>query len=129
MNWKLIFVLSLLAIPMAFATVYYIPQNLEPVVWLAVFLAYAFVIAKVAAGRFFLHGFMVSIFNCVWITAIHFILFDAYYANHPNLADMKGVTPQTMRYAGLVIGPVIGIISGVILGLFSFVAAKIFRKR
>lgn len=128
MNWKLIFVLSLLAIPMAFATVYYIPQNVEPVVWLVLFIACAFIIAKVARGKFFLHGFMVSIFNCVWITAIHFILFDAYYANHPNLAEMKDVTPQTMRYAGLVIGPVIGILSGLILGLFSFVAAKILKR-
>lgn len=128
MNWKLIFVLSLLAIPMAFATVYYIPQNVEPVVWLVIFIVCAFIIAKVARGKFFLHGFLVSIFNCVWITAIHFIFFDAYYANHPNLAEMKDVTPQTMRYAGLVIGPVIGIISGLILGLFSFVAAKILKR-
>jgi LytS/YehU family sensor histidine kinase len=128
MNWKLIFVLSLLAIPMAFATVYYIPQNLEPVFWGAIFLACAFTVAKVATRKHFLHGFMVSIFNCVWITAIHFILFDAYYANHPNLGDMKQVTPETMRYAGLVIGPVIGIISGLVLGLFSFVAAKILKR-
>jgi LytS/YehU family sensor histidine kinase len=128
MNWKLIFVLSLFAIPMAFATVYYIPQNVEPVFWLVIFLACAFIIAKVATRKYFLHGFMVSIFNCVWITAIHFIFFAPYYANHPNLAEMKQVTPETMRYAGLVIGPVIGIISGLILGLFSFVAAKILRR-
>ncbi|MEO6390778.1 MAG: hypothetical protein ABIP75_02930 [Pyrinomonadaceae bacterium] len=128
MNWKLIFLLSLIAIPMAFATVYYIPSNVEPVLWIVIFIACAFIIAKFAGGKYFLHGFMVSIFNCVWITSIHFLLFDTYYDNHPQLQAMKDVTPQTMRYAGLVIGPVIGIISGLILGLFSWVAAKIVRR-
>lgn len=128
MNWKLIFLLSLIAIPMAFATVYYIPSNLEPVFWIVIFIACAFIIAKVAPGKYFLHGFMVSIFNCVWITAIQFLLFDVYYDNHPHLQAMKDVTPQTMRYAGLAFGPVFGIISGLLLGLFSWVAAKIVRR-
>ena len=73
MNWKLIFLLSLIAIPVAFGTVYFIPSYVEPVIWLILFIICAYIIATYCSGRFFLHGFMVSIFNCVWITAIHFI--------------------------------------------------------
>jgi hypothetical protein len=128
MKWKLAFLLSLPAIPMAFATVYYVPINLEPVFWLVLFIFCAFVIAKLCSRKFFWNGFLVSIFNCVWITTIHFIWFDDYYHSHPQFAAMKDVTPQMMRMGGLIIGPITGIISGLVLGLFSWLAAKVLRK-
>jgi hypothetical protein len=129
MNWKLIFLLSLIAIPMAFGTVYFIPNYIEPVLWIVIFFFCAFIIAKFCARKYFLNGFMVSIFNCVWISAIHFIFFDAYYKFHPELARMNDASPETMRYMMLIFGPLVGIISGMILGLFSWIASKIFNKK
>jgi cobalamin synthase len=129
MNWKLIFLLSLIAIPMAFGTVYFIPNYIEPVLWIVIFFFCAFVIAKFCSRKFFLNGFMVSIFNCVWISAIHFIFFDAYYKFHPELARMNDASPETMRYMMLIFGPLVGIISGMILGLFSWIASKIFSRK
>ena len=46
MNWKLIFGLSLFGLAMAFATVFVIPSNVEPLFWLAIFIVCAVVIAK-----------------------------------------------------------------------------------
>jgi hypothetical protein len=132
MNWKLIFGLSLFGLAMAFATVYWIPSNVEPFFWLPIFLACAYFIAKYAPGKYFLHGFLTSLVNCIWITGTHIWLYKTYMANHAaeaqQYAKMNAELGLSVRRAMLIMGPVIGIISGIILGLFAFAASKMFRK-
>lgn len=130
MNWKLIFRLSLFGLTMAIATVYFIPSNIEPICWLAIFVVCAYLIAKNCTGKFFLNGLLVSLFNAVWVTATHILLFDTYIANHSQEAAMMSkmaisVNPKLMM---LITGPLIGIVSGLILGLFAFIASKIFTN-
>src|SRR4051812_14854732 len=86
MNWKLIFSLSLFGLAMAFATVYVIPSKIESFLWLPIFIVCAYFIAKYAPGKYFLHGFCVSLLNCVWITGVHVMLSDTYLANHTTEA-------------------------------------------
>jgi hypothetical protein len=130
MNWKLIFALSLFGLAMAVATVFILPSNIEPFFWLAIFITCAYFIAKNATGKFFLHGFVLSLINCVWITTAHVLLYSNYIANHPAEAAMsaKMPMPEHPRMMMLVMGPIIGIISGVVQGLFAFVASKIMKK-
>jgi hypothetical protein len=126
MNWKLIFQLSLFGLIMACATVALIPEKIEPAFWLVIFVFCAWVIAKAAPGKYFLHGLLVSLVNCVWITAIHFFFYDSYTAHHPDMAAMyTGIHPRRMM---LVYGPLFGLMFGVVLGLFSFIASKIVKK-
>lgn len=131
MNWKLIFQLSLFGLAMAIGTIYFIPSSVEPFFWLAIFLLCAYLIANKAPGKFFLHGFLVSLVNCVWVTAAHVILYKAYAAGHiAEIDQMRGIIASlSPRKTMLVIGPVIGILSGLVLGLFSFIASKIFRRK
>lgn len=130
MNFKLIFLLSLFGLVMAIATVFWIPTKIEPYFWLAIFIFSAYVIAKKAPGKFFIHGFLVSLMNCIWITGIHVTLYDQYLAFHPE--DVKRMaelnTSMSPRMLMLVTGPIIGIITGLILGLFSFVASKLIKR-
>jgi Na+-transporting NADH:ubiquinone oxidoreductase subunit NqrB len=63
MNWKLIFALSLFGLAMGLATVFVIPTSVEPFFWLPIFMLCAFLIAKNAPGKPFLHGLMVGIVN------------------------------------------------------------------
>jgi hypothetical protein len=130
MNWKLIFQLSVFGLIMAFATVSLIPEKVEPVFWLVIFVFCAWVIAKACNGKYFLHGFLVSLVNCVWIVAAHIYFFQTYMAHHPAMASMALPAPLNAhpRLAMLVFGPVYGIAFGIILGLFSFVASKIVKK-
>lgn len=130
MNWKLILQLSLFGLGMAIATVFWIPSKIEPAFWLLIFVLCAYLIARSVGGKYFLHGFMVSIFNCVWITAAHVLLAETYLANHPEeLAQMNSMIAMSdPRPAMLIVGPVIGVVSGMVLGLFSFVASKIVRR-
>jgi hypothetical protein len=132
MNWKLIFGLSLFGLVMAVATVYVIPSNIEPICWLLIFIVCAWLIAKNAPGKFFLHGLLVSLVNCIWITGAHILLVKTYLANHPQeLAQLGKMNVQThlgVRKAMAIMGPVIGVISGLVLGLFSFIASKIANR-
>ena len=130
MNFKLILQLSLFGFAMAIATVFWIPSNIEPIFWLAIFLLCAYLIAKNCSDKYFLHGFLVSLVNCIWITSAHIIFFDTYSVNHPD--EMKissqiaaNVSPRVMM---LVMGPIIGIVSGVVLGLFALIASKLLKK-
>lgn len=131
MNWNLIFKLSLFGLAMAFATVYFIPSNIEPFCWLLIFIICAYVIAKNCSSKYFLHGLLVSIVNAVWITAAHIILFDQYISNHAKEAGMmkKMPMPDSPKLMMLMTGPVVGIVSGLILGLFAFIAAKIMKRK
>ncbi|HLI93327.1 MAG TPA: hypothetical protein VKU83_06950 [Puia sp.] len=132
MNWRLIFVLSLFGLAMAFATITVIPTYREPWFFLVIFLICAYCIAKWAPGKFFLHGFLVSLLNCVWITAVHIMYSTTYLAHHAQEASQYskmnaqlGVSPTV---AMLLVGPVIGVVSGLILGLFAFVASRMVKS-
>lgn len=132
MNLKLILQLSAFGLIMALGTISLIPQQIEPFFWLAIFVFCAIVIARAAPGKPFLHGFLVSIANCVWIVAVHTIFYDTYIANHPSVALMNNDAPAAMvnhpRLAQVIFGALIGVISGLVLGLFSVIASKFIKK-
>lgn len=79
-------------------------------------------------SRFFLHGFLTSFVNCVWIVAVHALLYDTYMAHHPEQTAMMEKMPSiNPRVAMFVIGPVIGVVSGLVLGLFCFIASRLVK--
>ena len=133
MNWKLIFQLSLFGLIMAFGTVSLIPQNVEPVFWILIFIFCSAVIARSAAGKYFLHGFFTGLVNCVWITAVHVFFYSKYIISHKQMDVMTGKMPESFsthpRVAMAIAGLGIGIISAVVFGLFAFIASKIVKKR
>lgn len=133
MNWKIIFQLSIFGLIMAFGTVSLIPEKFEPAFWLLIFIFCAYVIAKVCPNKYFLHGFLVSMVNCVWITAVHIAFRETYLAHHPQMASMStgmsGPLATHPRLAMAIMGPIFGAMFGIILGAFSFVASKIVKKK
>ena len=130
MNLKLILQLSLFGLGMALATVYVVPSNVEPLLWLPIFVISASVIARRAPGRPFLHGLLLGILNGIWVTAGHVILFDPYLAHHPREAEAMSSVPMALspRWMMAIAGPLIGVVSGVVIGLFAVVAAWIIRR-
>jgi len=130
MKWKLIFLLSLFGLAMAFATVFWIPTRIEPVFWLVIFIICAYLIAKYCTSQYFLHGFLVGLVNCFWITVIHAFCFHTYMANHPGMAQRMADMPMSNHPLRLMTltGIGIGIVSGLVLGLFAFIATKLVKK-
>jgi hypothetical protein len=134
MNWKIILQLSIFGLIMAFATVSLIPEKIEWVFWLLIFIFCAYVIAKVCPEKYFLYGFLVSMVNCVWITAAHILWYKTYSANHfdsaSKIANMLPASIATHRRTSMaLVGPVFGAMFGIILGLFAFVASKIVNRK
>ena len=130
MNWKLVVQLSLFGLAMAFATVFVVPSNVEPMLWLPIFVICAYLIAKHAPGKHFLHGLTLGIANSVWITGAHVLLFDAYLAHHAREAEMMKSMPMPLppRLLMAIVGPCVGVASGVVIGLFALVAAWLVRR-
>jgi hypothetical protein len=132
MNWKLILMLSLFGLGMGVATVSLIPSTIEPIFWLVIFLICSYLIARYADGKYFQHGFMVSIFNSVWITLAHAATFYTYIENHPEFMQMVGGLPPTLaghpRRLMFLIGPLSGVIFGLVLGLFAWVAGRLLNR-
>jgi hypothetical protein len=131
MNWLLIAVLSGFGLAMGIGTVSLIPSSVEPAFWLVIFAICAYVIARRAPGRFFLHCVAVSLVNSVWITGFHQAFFDTYLAHHAQEAAMTASMPLSdhPRLLMAVVGPIIGAATGLVLGIFSVVAARMTRRR
>jgi len=132
MNWKLIFQLSLFGLIMAFATISLIPEHFEFIFWIVIFVFCAWVIAKRAGGKYFLHGFLLSIANSVWITIVHSIFCLTYMNNHPDMSPDKMHMPLSLqdhpREIMLIMAPFFGAAFGLVQGLFAFIASKIVKS-
>jgi hypothetical protein len=131
MNWKLLFALSLFGLAMALATISLIPQNVEPFFWVVIFLLTAWLIARYANGRYFLHGLLLGLANCVWITGAHVFWFASYMASHPGMASMGKNTflADHPRRAMVVFGPIVGIASGIVIGLIALLFSVLMKKK
>ena len=125
MNWKLILALSLFGLAMGVGSLFGLGLA-EPLLWLVIFIIYAWVIARRAPGKYFMHGFLVSVVNSVWITAIHAGFFSIYAKNNPQFVQSAppGMNPRVVM---IIMGPLFGVIFGLVAGLFAFIASKIVK--
>src|SRR5262245_52729680 len=130
MNWKTVVELSLFGLLIGIGTVFVIPSTVEPLLWIAVFVASAYVIARRCPGHEFVHGLLVGIANSVWVTASHVVFFARYLANHPQEAAMMSSMPfpDAPRLMTSLVGPVIGIVSGVVIGVLALLARKLIGR-
>ncbi len=128
MSWRLIFALSGFGLAMGLATVFVIPSNIEPLVWLAVFALTALIIARYAPGKHFLHGFMTSLVNSVWITGAHVAFYDTYLSRHAEEAQLLKGIPVDGRVMMLITGPIVGLVAGQVIGLFAYAAGKFVKR-
>ncbi|OOQ58511.1 hypothetical protein [Mucilaginibacter pedocola] len=125
MNVKLILQLSLFGLIMAFGTISLIPEPIEPFFWVVIFIFSAVVIAKACPAKHFWHGFLLSLFNSVWITLVHVYFYDKYLPHHPNMSGFEiGTHPRVMM---ILMAPLFGIIFGLIQGAFAYIASKLFK--
>jgi hypothetical protein len=130
MNWKLVLQLSLFGLAMGIGTVFVIPPNVEPVLWLVIFLVCAYIIARRCPDKRFQHGVFVGLANCVWISACHILLFDQYLALHPAEAALMKAMPlgDSGRLLMALTGPIVGSISGIVIGIIAAIFGKVLKR-
>jgi len=136
MNWRLIFLLSLLGLAHAIVFVGGFSDRVSALTWLVSWAICAVVIARRAPGHHFWHGFGVGLLNWVWVTGSHVVLFDAYVANHPG--ELAARWTKSMP-ALPVIGPIVATLrhydapipgaSAVIIGLLAWITSRFLRPR
>ena len=131
MNWRLCALLSISGLLIGVGTIYVIPSTIEPFCWLAIFIICSVLVARFAPGKYFLHGFLVSILNSIWITLAHISRYDVYLSTHPEFLQMIQTLPAGLsknpQLLMLLIGPITGVLSGLVLGLFCWLASKLVR--
>src|SRR5262249_9884580 len=130
-NWRVVFTLSFFGLAMAVGTVSAIPSNVEPVIWLAIFVICAFVIARYRSRRHFLHGLLLGFVHSVWVTSANIIFFRTYIDHHPKEAAMMGSMPlpNSPRLMMALVGPVVGVVTGAIIGLLALLAGRFVRPK
>jgi hypothetical protein len=130
MNWKLILLLSGAGVMMALASAFGLIKEVEPFLWLIIFVLYAYVIAKKVDSRHFLYGFLVSVVNGIWIGSIHAALFSTYIANNPEVMATYEQMPHVIspQVTMILFGLIIGAVTGLVAGLFAWGASKIVKK-
>lgn len=130
MNKKLILELSGFGFFMAFATIFFISPQIEPFIWLIIFVFCAWMIAKKCKEELFLHGLLVSMLNSVWITITQILFYKTYLESHLDIAALANNfgMEDSPRKMMLILGPFLGIISGLVLGFFSIIAGKLLKK-
>jgi len=131
MNWKLIVQLSLFGLAMGIGTVFVISSTIEPLFWLAIFIATAYIIARRAPGQPFVHGLLTGVANSVWVTGSHVLLANQYLARHAQEAAMMSSMPlpDSPRLMMALVGPVIGVVSGAVIGLLALIATRIVGRK
>lgn len=130
LRWRLITLLSGFGLAMGIATVSWMPSSIELILWFLIFDVTAYVLVKRAGGRYFLHGLLVGLVNCFWITSFQIIFFPAYIANHPEEAALISTLPiaDSPRLVVFLTDVFIGLGMALILGLFAAVAGKFVKK-
>ena len=131
MDRRLIAMLSVAGVVMGVASVLGWTQHREGVLWLVIAIASAFVIAREAPRAFFLHGFWTGLFAGIASTLIQCALYSTYLANNPDSAAQIQTMPATWnpRVMLLIFAPLLGLANGVVIGLLSWVASRMIKRR
>ena len=131
MNWKLILLLSSFGLLIGVASLFGFTHGIEPLLWLLIFLLYAWWIANNCNRLHFIHAFLASVLDGTWIAIIHFIFFSTYIRHNPEVLERFKTLPPgvNLRVLTLVMGPLVGAIFGVVAGLFAYVVWRIIKRR
>lgn len=131
MNWKLILMLSLFGLLMGVASLFGWTRGIEPLLWFVIFILYAWWIAKNCTRLHFLHGFMASVVNGIWMGILQSVFYSTYINHNPEILERfktlpPGVNPRILM---LVIGLIAGIIFGLVAGVFALFGRRLVKHQ
>lgn len=131
MDRKLAGMLSVAGIVMGIASVMGWTQHREGVLWLVIAIASAFVIAREAPGKYFLHGLWTGLLAGIASALIQLAMYSTYLANNPDSAAQIQTMPANWnpRVMLLIFAPVIGLLNGLVIGFLSWLGARMLKPR
>ena len=131
MDRKLVGMLSVAGVVMGFASVMGWTQHREGVLWLVIAIASAFVIAREAPGKYFVHGLWTGLLAGMASALIQCAMYGTYLANNPATATQVQAMPPNWnpRVMLLIFAPILGLANGVVIGLLSWLGARMLKPR
>lgn len=134
MKWTLILRLSAIGLVLALGSIFFISPNLEPLLWLAVFLYYAYAIGNGTRTDRFFHGLLLGILNSIWVVLLHDAFLTRYLASHPREVQMLDMVHSAgfSVAPGLIIsftGVTVGVLEGIMIGVFAVVAGMMAKPQ
>jgi len=131
MNWRLIFLLSLLSIVLAIVSILGFVKSSEWMMWLIIGVYCGWQFAGKVTDDFFLHGFYLGILDGVFNSTFKALFFNSYISNNPRMADAFSGLPQDLspQLVLFIMGPIIGAFSGVAFGVLAFLASRVRKRR
>ncbi len=115
---------------MGLLTAFVLNSNVEVYVWIPLMLLIAYLVAKKADGKYFLHGFLISFFSAFWVLVAHAIFWDSFYNLNKIVmdADFESMPKMfSMKTVMLIATPLLGAFFGLIQGLLCFIASKLVK--
>ena len=131
MDRKLAGMLSVAGIVMGIASVMGWTQHREGVLWLVIAIASAFVIAREAPGKYFLHGLWTGLLAGIASALIQLAMYSTYLANNPDSAAQIQTMPANWnpRVLLLIFAPLIGLLNGLVIGFLGWLGARMLKPR
>ncbi len=134
MKWTLILRLSAIGLVLALGSIFFVSPNLEPLLWLGVFLYYAYALGNGTRSRLFLNGVALGILNSFWVVGIHDLFLTRYLAGHPREVSMLAMlheakVPDSPRLIMSFTGITVGVLEGIVIGVFAMVAGLMVKPK
>ncbi len=128
MNWNLIVKLSLPALIIGVVSAYVNIAGIETWIWLALYVVWAYFIAKQTTSRRFAHGFLTGVSATILVTIAHLLMFDTYIAtNTESYKDVHLPKEISVKTFIIMMSVVIAIGAGLLSGLLAFLAGFIIK--
>ncbi len=127
MNFRIVLLLSSVAVLMGAATSFGLTQNLEWFFWVVLALFSAYLIAKRSPKRPVGSGFLVGFLSGFLSAATEALFFEFYISNNPESADRLDRMAQSMdpRLFILLSGATIGLAAGIVFGVLALLATRL----
>ncbi|MBU0508948.1 hypothetical protein KKH27_08955 [bacterium] len=130
MNWKLIFVVSLLGVLIGLVSLFGLVDLNQWFIAIMWWLIAALILGRFAHKKYFGHGLWTGVIESLVSSTLIYLFFDTYVANNPKVAEQlaqlpPGVDARSMMLINMLVGVIIG---GVVLGLLTLLSGKVFGE-
>ena len=128
-NWKLIGLLSLVAVFMASLSILGFTQGIELFLWLGFSLIAAWLLSRKVSSKLFLHGLILGLTWGLINGLSQSAFFDTYISNNPIAqTQFEDVTIVHPRIFFILFSPVYGVFIGAVIGGLALLMKRVVKS-
>lgn len=131
MNWRLLSLLSIVGgAAIGFITLLHFHAVIEQLFWLIDYLICGYFIFRYSNEKYFQHGVLSGILQCITVLVIHLLFYNIFIAHHLDIAKVNSKLENGLSpYLALTIIELTkGIFSSLFFGIFAYIMGKGLKK-